>query len=163
MWFVSCCVALVLFCYSLPTFLCKTSAYSVSSYNLTSVFNPTVWSRGLIPKLSLPPSQRKIKNQKVHPAKILMRCWMAWSTRRDKKGETEASKILEVGSHKNKSIIFILPDQTPFKWFNWQSAPARPQRGCRREAVCVRGHVQQHGEGKNPGSVFSQMTKTSKV
>ena len=35
-------MALVLFCYSLPTFLCKTSAYSVSSYNLTSVFNPTI-------------------------------------------------------------------------------------------------------------------------
>ena len=46
--------------------------------------------------------------------------------RRDKKGETEASKILEVGSHKNKSIISILPEQTPFKWFKWQSAPARP-------------------------------------
>ena len=32
--------------------------------------------------------------------------------RRDKKGETEAGKILEVGFHKNKSILSIFTDLT---------------------------------------------------
>ena len=35
--------------------------------------------------------------------------------RRDKKGETDASKILEVGPHTNKSTLSIFTGLTPFK------------------------------------------------
>ena len=92
-----------IFCYS---------AYSASSYNLSSVFQSShqPWaSQKLLPK--------RLKDEEIEDStrKDLNAMLNGLKYRRGKKGETNASKILEVGPHKNKSILSILTDLTPFE------------------------------------------------